>query len=219
MMHVPEWGRLLDIEPVNLVLSAALPGGYLAAGGGGDFVLGGTSTYQSLHLDVGDGPIYDLGVPPAIGVNFVIDDMTCTDAPLRLVPGSQHVQEAPPTLPAEPRNMKDAVICPLPAGSAIVRDLRAWHGGTPNGADRTRYLPNAEFVSAPWGSLMCGTGAVLDPCQPVLPRSAHERMSPHGRAVTANIVDQSGELEGLAERGEWLIKDFVSWHRHSAEAY
>ena len=27
--------------------------------------------------------------------------------------------------------MKHSVLCPLPAGSAIVRDLRLWHGGTP----------------------------------------------------------------------------------------
>ena len=36
--------------------------------------------------------------------------------------------------------MKEALLCPLPAGSAIVRDLRLWHGGTPSGSSFTRFL-------------------------------------------------------------------------------
>ena len=35
-----------------------------------------------------------------------------------------------------------------------MRDLRAWHGGTPNHADRTRYLPNVEFVGGGWAVLL-----------------------------------------------------------------
>ena len=36
--------------------------------------------------------------------------------------------------------MKHSILCPLPAGSAIVRDLRLWHGGTPSGSSSTRLL-------------------------------------------------------------------------------
>mmetsp|Transcript_75273 Transcript_75273/g.244774 ORF Transcript_75273/g.244774 Transcript_75273/m.244774 type:complete len:355 (-) Transcript_75273:543-1607(-) len=55
LMHLPEWTQLLDSGPVSAVLQEIYPNGYLAAGGGGDFVLGGASTYQSLHLDIGGG--------------------------------------------------------------------------------------------------------------------------------------------------------------------
>jgi hypothetical protein len=31
----------------------------------------------------------------------------------------------------------------------MIRDVRAWHGGTPNLSDATRAIPNLEFY-APW---------------------------------------------------------------------
>lgn len=39
-----------------------------------------------------------------------------------------------------PKAMKHSLLCPLPAGSAIVRDLRLWHGGTPSGSSAIRFL-------------------------------------------------------------------------------
>eukprot|EP00927_Polykrikos_kofoidii_P008737 TRINITY_DN13643_c0_g1_i1.p1 TRINITY_DN13643_c0_g1~~TRINITY_DN13643_c0_g1_i1.p1 ORF type:complete len:493 (-),score=47.97 TRINITY_DN13643_c0_g1_i1:218-1696(-) len=223
MMHLQGWTELLDNGPVHAVLETIFSDGYLAAGGGGDFVLPDTSTYQSLHLDVGGGPIYELGHPPAVGVNFVVEDLTCADAPLRILPGSQKVVGEPWSLTVEPQDVKDAVLCPLPAGSAIIRDLRAWHGGTPSGSDKARFLPNAEFVSLAWGRLTCGTGEILDPCQPVVPRSAHERMSPRGRTVSAHIVDTSGVLDNPAfadvSTGTWLHEDFAHYERHQAGLY
>ncbi len=45
--------------------------------------------------------------------------------------------------------MKRSVVCPVPAGSVVIRDIRAWHGGTPNVSDHARAIPNVEY-SAPW---------------------------------------------------------------------
>merc|ERR1712228_729126 len=177
-MHVRPWPSILDNAPATAVLQYIYPQGYLAVGGGGDFVLNGTSTYQSLHLDIGGGPIYEMPSPPAVAVNVVLEDLSCADAPVRVVPGSQVIDEVPPPLTNEPRMSKDAILCPLPAGTAIVRDLRAWHGGTPSGSNQTRYLPNAEFVSLEWAQMACGTGVLLDPCRPLLPREEHEKLSP-----------------------------------------
>ena len=42
--------------------------------------------------------------------------------------------------------MKHSVLCPLPAGSAIVRDLRLWHGGTPRGTDSWKHF-NMQLIS------------------------------------------------------------------------
>lgn len=222
LMHLPGWPQLLDNAPVTAVLRHIYPDGYLAAGGGGDFVLEGAPTYQSLHLDIGGGPIYDEGPPPGVAVNYVLDELTCDDAPTRVWPGTHRVLAVPPVLPAEPKEYKEGtLLCPLPAGAAIVRDLRAWHGGTPNLSDKTRYLPNAEFVSRMWGSLTCGMGVILDPCSPVLPKVEHEKLSPHGQAISLGIVDDSGALEAAARSGGWMLTDPppIDFTRHSPEAY
>ncbi|CAE7761974.1 OLA1 [Symbiodinium necroappetens] len=219
LMHIEGWEQLLDNEPVNQLLAAYYSEGFLACGGGGDFVLGSTSTYQSLHLDVG-GPVHSLEKAPAIGVNFALEDISCADAPMRAVPYSHQNTSEPPDLTSEPQEMKDSVLCPLPRGSALVRDLRVWHGGTPSGSSLPRFLPNAEFVSLLWGSLTCGSGEILDPCQPVLPRTSHARLSPFARAISARLVDNTGALDHAGQSTDaWLIHDFRGYHRHKQEAY
>merc|ERR1719160_715902 len=100
-MHVSPWPSLLDIAPVKQVLTAILPEGYVAAGGGGDFVLGHTDTFQSLHIDLGSGPFYQFDEPPAVAVNFVVEDLSCASGPLRVVPGSHRQEGSPPLLMSE----------------------------------------------------------------------------------------------------------------------
>jgi hypothetical protein len=41
--------------------------------------------------------------------------------------------------------MKLSTVCPAPAGSVLIRDVRAWHGGTPNLSDEVRCIPNVEY--------------------------------------------------------------------------
>ncbi|CAE8673085.1 unnamed protein product, partial [Polarella glacialis] len=219
MLHSSEWAELFDIPAVTAVLQAVFgQGGYSAAGGGGDFVLNATDLYQNLHLDLGGGPIYLPGPPPAVAVNFVVEDLSCADGPLRVVPGTHRVQAEPPSLSDEPQEAKDALLCPLPAGTAIVRDLRAWHGGTPNAGKGIRYMPNAEFVNTFWGNLVCESGQLLNPCRPVMPRSKHEKLSEFGKALSAGLVDASGSLEGT-DGGDWLDTDFAQVTRHRMEAF
>merc|ERR1712187_726696 len=83
MMHVQPWPKLLDNAMVTALLDTVFPAGYVAAGGGGDFVLGGTDTYQSLHIDLGSGQFHDLERPPAVSISFVVEDLSCAEAPLR----------------------------------------------------------------------------------------------------------------------------------------
>ena len=45
--------------------------------------------------------------------------------------------------------MRLSTVAPVPAGSMMIRDVRAWHGGTPNFSDEVRAIPNLEFY-APW---------------------------------------------------------------------
>ena len=67
---------------------AAIGGGGGAAGGGGDFVMPHTDTFQALHIDLGDAPFHQLDTAPAIAVNFVLADLPCSNAPLRIVPAA-----------------------------------------------------------------------------------------------------------------------------------
>ncbi|CAE7809059.1 unnamed protein product [Symbiodinium sp. CCMP2592] len=50
-------------------------------------------------------------------------------------------------------NLTSLAVCPLAAGDAVLRDMRLWHGGTPNRRNRSRYLPSAEFLSTWYASI------------------------------------------------------------------
>jgi hypothetical protein len=54
----------------------------------------------------------------------------------RQIPNTQHLDSRNgnpiPTEEEEPLWMKMSVTSPCPAGSVMLRDSRAWHGGTPN---------------------------------------------------------------------------------------
>ncbi|MDA9366859.1 hypothetical protein N9R10_04370, partial [Pseudomonadales bacterium] len=54
-----------------------------------------------------------------------------------------------PSLQDEPEWMRLSTVCPVPAGSIMIRDVRAWHGGTPNVSETMRAIPNLE-IYAPW---------------------------------------------------------------------
>ena len=53
-----------------------------------------------------------------------------------------------PQLDDEPLWMKRSTVCPVAAGTAIIRDPRAWHGGTPNLSNETRCMPNVEYYAS-----------------------------------------------------------------------
>ena len=81
-----------------------------------------------------------------IAVNFNMVDFTRENGPIRQIPATQNLDQRPPPLRDEPASMKLSTVCPLPAGSAIFRDNRAWHGGTPNLSDHVRAIPNVEYA-------------------------------------------------------------------------
>eukprot|EP00438_Fugacium_kawagutii_P027582 Skav230746 [mRNA] locus=scaffold3436:88554:92609:+ [translate_table: standard] len=154
MLHHPAWLHLLQSRPVLTVLKRVLPEGFVFCGGGGDFVLGRTANYQSLHSDLGPSKVppecRSNVVPPMISVNFTVQDITGENGPLRVVPGRRLVglgSDAPPPFSEEPEVLRQSKLFPLPAGAAIIRDLRLWHGGTPNTSDHTRFLPSVELMS------------------------------------------------------------------------
>lgn len=202
-LHRPEWQMLLEI-PVVIDLVGALFGSedFILRAASGDFCLPGTVDYQRLHADVRDwtsasdspfsayhdpsGRITIRDLPcPYICVNFLPQDVTRLNGPTRQIPGTQNSRARIPGLRDEPEWMRLSTVCPAPAGSIMIRDTRAWHGGTPNLSDATRSIPNLEFY-APWFR------------EPMVPGIAHEdfrNLSARAqRLVRFSVADSSEQL-------------------------
>ena len=158
---------LLEVEAAADIVAAIFGSrDYVLRAASGDFCLPGAVGYQPLHSDVGDwldntrtpfsafhdprGQITVRDLPcPYVCVNFLPQDVTPFNGPTRQIPGTQHSRVPIPSLEDEPEWMRLSTVCPAPAGAVMIRDVRAWHGGTPNIADAVRSIPNLEFY-APW---------------------------------------------------------------------
>ena len=180
---------------------------YISRGGGGDFCLPGAVDYQALHADMGDrrefkdpdtgevrftfgsfkdprGILTYRDLPcPYVCCNYLMVDFNAINGPTRQIPGTQHSREPIPTLENEPEWMRLSTVCPAPAGSVLIRDIRAWHGGTPNLSDEVRAIPNAEFY-APW---------FREPMPRSMPREIYDGLSEHGKKVCRYIVAEKDE--------------------------
>lgn len=193
MFHRPEWAQLIDLPTTTPILSSIFGGPeYIVYGAGGDLALPGAIEYQGLHSDnvwtelhdpVGGVSMRDLP-PPVVHINFPLVDLTPENGPIRVIPGTQRSRASIPTLADEPEGMRLSTICPLPAGSALVRDARCWHGGTPNLSRDVRAMPNVEFM-APWFRSEALTRSM-----------SFERwttLSPHAQRLCRYIVCEPGE--------------------------
>ncbi len=206
LMHHPEWAMLLDLETVTPILTAIFGSPkYIARGGGGDFCLPGAIEYQSLHSDMGErfgafmdprGVLSYRDLPcPYICCNYLMVDFTSINGATRQIPGTQHSLQPIPSFEEEPEWMKLSTVCPAPAGSVLIRDVRAWHGGTPNVSQEVRAIPNAEFF-APW---------YREPARRCVPRAMFDQLSEHGQRVCQHIVTDSAE-----ELEVGVSQDFIS---------
>ena len=79
--------------------------------------------------------------------------------------------------------MKLSTVCPAPAGSVLIRDTRAWHGGTPNLSDQVRAIPNTEY-HAPW---------YREPMRKSMPREIYQSLSEHAQYIARYVVAEAGE--------------------------
>ena len=200
LMHLPEWTMLIDLPTVTPIVTAIFDSpNYIARGGGGDFCLPGAVQYQPLHSDMGDrrawgsfasfhdprGSMRYRDLPcPYVCCNFLTVDYTRINGPTRQIPGTQHAWARIPTLTEEPEWMRLSTVCPAPAGSVLIRDVRAWHGGTPNLSDEVRAMPNVEFF-APWFREELGIS---------MPRERFDALSEHGQRVCRYIVAAKDQI-------------------------
>jgi Phytanoyl-CoA dioxygenase (PhyH) len=199
-LHRPEWQMMLDVPVVDALVTAIFGSPHYALrAASGDFCLPGAVDYQPLHSDVGDwrgsglSPFSSFHDPrgqmtirdlpcPYVCVNFLPQDVTRLNGPTRQIPGTQHSRVPIPTLDEEPEWMRLSTVCPAPAGAIMVRDVRAWHGGTPNVSDAMRAIPNLEFY-APW---------FHEPMVPGIAYDDHKRLSERAQYLTRFCVADSG---------------------------
>jgi hypothetical protein len=103
------------------------------------------SDYQAVHSDIALlFPETSLSLPAySIVVNIPLVDFTEENGPLEIWPGGTHLMPGRVNL-AElaPRMVSERVT--MPAGSILIRDMRAWHRGTPNRSDHAR--PNMALI-------------------------------------------------------------------------
>ena len=107
------------------------------------------------------------------------------DGAIRFVPGTQNSKLPIPSLADEPLWMRMSTVCPIPAGCAILRDIRCWHGGTPCVGDTPRAMPSCNF-HAPWFSVGQGSH--------IMPREVYAQLSERGQDLTRHIVADEGEV-------------------------
>lgn len=203
-LHQPAWQMMLNQDTVIDIVSAIFRSeNFILRAASGDFCLPGATGYQPLHSDVGDwvsnqrSPFSSFHDPrgilsirdlpcPYICVNFLPQDITSLNGPTRQIPGTQNSRAKIPSLEEEPEWMRLSTVCPAPAGTIMIRDVRAWHGGTPNLSDQVRAIPNLEFY-APW---------FREPIVPGISYEDYNRLSERAQKLARfSVLDSSKSLE------------------------
>ena len=201
-LHRSEWQMLLEVQAVTDIVTAIFQSpDYVLRAASGDFCLPGAVGYQPLHSDIRDwlnntvtpfsafhdprGQLTIRDLPcPYLCVNFLPQEVTRLNGPTRQIPGTQHSRESIPTLEDEPEWMRLSTVCPAPAGAIMIRDVRAWHGGTPNVANAVRSIPNLEFY-APW---------FREPIMPSITYQDFRKLSERAQHTARCCVADSGDV-------------------------
>ena len=100
---------------------------------------------QPLHADM--GAIADERGYWVCNTVWMIDDFTADNGAIRVVPGSHLWKRLPQESLAEPvARHPEEVLVTAPAGTVVVMNAHAWHGGTENRTDRPRCALHSFYV-------------------------------------------------------------------------
>ena len=121
---------------------------------------------------------------PGVTINFAVTDLTWDNGPIRQIPGTHTHLSSPPPPVEEPEWMRLSTLVGVPAGSAIFRDTRAWHGATPNVSHEIRALPSIEY------SANTSPGQHF---QRTMPHEIWLTLSKHAQNICLNIKSPIGE--------------------------
>ena len=125
--------------------------------------------------------------PPQIIVDFNTTAWGPLDGAIRFVPGTQNSRESIPSLRDEPRWMRMSTVSPIPAGCAIIRDIRTWHGGTPVLSATPRAMPSCNYFAPYFGS--------SDEIRTSMPRAVFSSLCPRGQQLCRHLPPASAEEE------------------------
>jgi hypothetical protein len=105
----------------------------------------GSSECQPLHCDAG-AVADDSGFWVCNSI-WLLDDFTPTNGATRIVPGSHHWRKAPQQELADPQAPHSEEILVLgEAGTVVVMNTHAWHGGTANRTGQPRRALHAFYT-------------------------------------------------------------------------
>jgi len=140
--------------------------------------------------------------PGYITINFLMSDLSWENGPIRQIPGTHITRQLPPTPQEEPEWMRLSTLVGAKAGDGVIRDLRTWHGATPNVSRCIRAMPNVEYVS-PWVS------AALS--RQTMPDEIWRGLTPHGKKICRLVKAEpgvwpagAGEMHPIASRRKAL---------------
>ena len=185
-VHHPEWAQLIDNPSILPILEAIWNNpDFVCSGAGGDYSTPGAEI-QPLHSDLGDffndslGLVTVKDIPtPFIVVNYLMVEFTQMNGATRFVPGTHRTRTPIPTLEEEPERFKQSFIC-APAGTALVRDVRCWHGGNPNISNQIRPMLGIGYF-APWYR--------DSRFEPRLPLQLHQTLSNRAQHLSRFLVE------------------------------
>ena len=145
---------------------------------------------QPLHADMG-AIADDRGFWVCNSV-WMLDDFTATNGPLRVVPGSHRWKQLPQDrLHDLSAAHPDEQIITGPAGTVVIMNAHAWHGGMANQTDRPRTAIHAFFARSEKQLLDADLQAVLSPVE----RRVLALDDPMNDAVSSGAVQRSGFLK------------------------
>jgi len=130
--------------------------------------------------------------PPLVTVNFFMTDLTWENGPIRQIPGTQTRRDPPFDLKTETDSMRFSTLVGGTAGSCVIRDNRAWHGGTPNISKEIRAMPNVEYQPL-WFH--------QKKFFPTMPEQVYSTLSPTAQQLCRKIIIKPQNKEILPKVG------------------
>ena len=180
---------------------------FMCYSGGGDFVLPGVEEYQFLHGDMQMNPDDVRMPPPFLSVNFCVQALTSFNGPIRMVPGKTELDWDRRT-EEEPAEWRHSRLFPVPAGAALLRDVRILHGGTPNWSEQTRYLPSIEYVS---GELRAEKDPEMFPPSRSIPWYVYETLPERVQHLCQELVAEKAD-PGCPDPDDQKPWESIYWH-------
>jgi len=104
--------------------------------------------------------------------------------------------------------MKMSTVCPIPAGCAILRDIRCWHGGTPCVGSTPRWVRFA-FCSTLYQCVGCARGYDVWCWRRAMPSCNFHAPWFCTNSATPRVMPRK-VYEQLDERGQYLCRLLVA---------